>query len=133
MDLFATAASLAGAALPGDRVIDGVNLRAPLTGAGPSPRQALFYYWDDELRAVRKGAYKAHFITSGSYGDGGARVVHDPPLLFNLAEDPGEQRDVAARHPDVVADLLREVERHRQTLKAGPPLFDELLPETLPR
>ena len=53
--------------LPADRPIDGVDLRAPLTGTGPSPRQVLFYYWDNELRAVRKGRYKAHFITSGAY------------------------------------------------------------------
>ena len=55
MDLFATAGALAGGELPADRVIDGVDLRAPLTGSGPSPRTTLFYYWDNELRAVRKG------------------------------------------------------------------------------
>ena len=39
MDLFVTAARLAGAAPPTDRTIDGVDLRAPLTGTGPGPRQ----------------------------------------------------------------------------------------------
>src|SRR5438105_3885980 len=85
MDLFVTAAALAGAALPSDRVIDGIDLRAHLTGSVPSPGRVLFYYWDDELRAVRKGAYKAHFITSGAYGEGESRQEHHPPLLFNLA------------------------------------------------
>lgn len=127
MDLFVTAARLAGAAPPSDRVIDGVDLRAPLTGAGPSPRQTLFYYWDSELRAVRKGAYKAHFVTSGSYNDGERRVEHDPPLLFNLLEDPGERHDIAAAHPDVVADLVREAAAHRRTLTPTRPLFDELI------
>jgi arylsulfatase A-like enzyme len=128
MDLFVTAAVLAGAALPTDRVIDGIDLRARLTGSGSSPGRVLFYYWDDELRAVRKGAYKAHFITSGAYGEGEPRREHSPPLLFNLAEDPGERHDVAAMHPDIVADLVREVEAHRRRLVAGRPLFDELLP-----
>ena len=128
MDLFVTAASFAGAVPPSDRVIDGVDLRARLVGSGPSPRRVLFYYWDDEIRAVRKGVYKAHFITSGAYGEGGSRQTHDPPLLFNLAEDPGERHDVAAMHPDIVADLLREVEAHRRDMVAGRPLFDELLP-----
>ena len=127
MDLFVTAAGLAGAAPSSDRVIDGVDLRAPLTGAGPSPRQTLFYYWDSELRAVRHGAYKAHFITSGSYNDGERRVEHDPPLLFNLLEDPGERHDIAAGHPDVVADLVREAAAHRQTLTPTRPLFDQLI------
>jgi arylsulfatase A-like enzyme len=127
MDLFATAVRLAGGELPGDRVIDGVDLRARLTGSGPSPRQTLFYYWDSELRAVRKGAYKAHFITSGAYGEGTPRTEHNPPLLFNLAEDPGERYNIAAMHADVVADLVREAAEHRKTVGLSKPLFDELL------
>ena len=128
MDLFVTAAGLAGAGIPNDRVIDGVDLRAPLTGAGPSPRRTLFYYWDNELRAVRKGNYKAHFITSGAYGLGEPRRTHTPPLLFNLADDPGEHTDIAALHPEVVADLVREAESHRRGVVPGRPLFDDVLP-----
>src|SRR5262245_32094142 len=128
MDLFVTAAKLAGAEPPADRVVDGVDLRARLTGSGPSPRQTIFYYWDSELRAVRKRNYKAHFITSGAYGEGEPRREHNPPLLFDLADDPGEHRDIAATHKDIVADLEREVETHRKNLVAGRPLFDELLP-----
>jgi arylsulfatase A-like enzyme len=128
MDLFVTAARLAGAEPPADRAIDGVDLRAPLTGAGPSPRRLLFYYWDSELRAVRKGPYKAHFITSGAYGEGEARVEHNPPLLFNLAEDPGERHNIAAAHPDIVADLTGETVAHRKTVAPARPLFDDLLP-----
>ena len=127
MDLFVTAAKLAGADVPSDRVIDGVDLRAALTGSGPSPRQLLFYYSDNELRAVRKGAYKAHFITSGAYGEGEKRAEHNPPLLFNLAEDPGERQNIAAKHPDVIADLIQVVDAHRKTIKPTRPLFDELL------
>jgi arylsulfatase A-like enzyme len=132
MDLFVTASALAGAALPADRAIDGVDLRPRLTGTGPIPPRTLFYYWDDELRAVRKGAYKAHFITGGAYGEGEPRREHNPPLLFNLADDPGERRVVTALHPDIVADLVREVEAHRRSLVPGRPLFDELLPALPP-
>ena len=132
MDVFVTAAALAGASLPADRPIDGVDLRAPLRGSGPSPRQVLFYYWDDELRAVRKGRYKAHLITSGAYALYGERREHAPPLLFDLAVDSGEHEDVAAAHPDVVADLLQEVERHRQGATKGRPLFDAVDPPPSP-
>jgi len=127
MDLFTTAAKLAGAEAPTDRVIDGIDLRARLTGSGPSPRQLLFYYSDNELRAVRKGAYKAHLITSGAYGEGGQRMEHNPPLLFNVLEDPGERHNIAAQHPDVVADLVKETEVHRKTLTPTKPLFDDLI------
>jgi len=127
MDLFATAAALAGAPVPLDRPIDGVDLGPRLKGTGPDPRQVLFYYWDNELRAVRKGPYKAHFITSGAYGQSEPRHEHAPPLLFDLTQDPGERRDIAAQHPDVVADLVHEAEAHRQGMQMGPPLFDRLI------
>jgi arylsulfatase A len=128
MDLFTTAVRLAGGEVPRDRPIDGVDLRAVLTSGGRSPRQTIFYYWDNELRAVRKGRYKAHFITSGGYGEGEPRREHNPPLLFNLADDPGERSDIAALHPDVIADLVREADAHRLSVKPGPPRFDKLLP-----
>jgi arylsulfatase A len=128
MDLFVTAAALSSAALPTDRAIDGIDLRPRLTGNTSNSNRVLFYYWDSELRAVRKGDYKAHFITSGAYGEGEPRREHNPPLLFNLSDDPGEHQDIAAAHPDIVADLIREVETHRRGLVPGRPLFDELLP-----
>jgi arylsulfatase A len=127
LDLIVTAAALAGATLPRDRVLDGVDLSAVLRGSGPGPRDKLFYYWDSELRAIRKGNYKAHFITSGAYGEGGPRTVHTPPLLFDLAQDPGERYNVASAHPDIVADLVREAEEHRRTVVPTEPLFDRLI------
>ena len=38
------------------------------------------------------------------------------PLLFNLDTDPGEKYDLAAKHPDVVRDLLAHVEKVRADL-----------------
>jgi arylsulfatase A len=127
LDLLATAASLAGAAVPADRLLDSVDLSAALKGSGPSARSVLFYYWDSELRAVRKGQYKGHFITSGAYDDPEPRAVHNPPLLFDLSTDPGERFDIAADHPEVVADLVKTAEAHRKTVNPTKPLFDELL------
>ena len=132
LDLLPTAAALAGARLSADRILDGVDLSAPLRGTGESPRHTIFYYWDSELRAVRKDRYKAHFITSGAYNIGGARAVHAPPLLFDLAADPGERFDIAAAHPGVIADLLQEADAHRRTVVPAKALFDELLPASKP-
>ena len=132
LDMLTTAAALSGAPLPSDRIIDGVDLAAPLRGSGPSPREKLFYYSDNELRAIRKGKYKAHFITTGAYDLGEARAVHAPPLLFDLAADPGERFDVSAAHPDIVADLVKEADAHRRTIVPVKPLFDELLPAAKP-
>jgi hypothetical protein len=65
---------------------------------------------------------------SGAYGEGERRTVHTPPLLFDLAADPGERFNIAAARSDIVADLIREVEMHRRTVALTKPLFDELLP-----
>ena len=127
LDLLATAAALSRAALPSDRAIDSIDLSATLKHAAPSARGELYYYWDSELRAVRKGNYKAHFITSGAYGEGLPRTEHDPPLLFDLATDPGERFNVAAEHLDVVDDLRRAAAAHRRGVVASEPLFDRLL------
>jgi uncharacterized sulfatase len=124
LDLFATAAALAGAELPRDRRLDSLDLSPALDGTGPSGRGELFYYWDSELRAVREGRYKLHFITSGAYGEGEPRTEHAAPRLFDLAEDPGERFDIAADHPDVVARLTAVADAHRSTIEPEPPLFD---------
>jgi arylsulfatase A-like enzyme len=126
LDLFATAAALAGGKVPNDRVMDSIDLGPALRGA-PSPRQILFYYYNSDLRAVRQGRYKAHVVTSGSYQDKEPRVVHDPPLLYDLSVDPGEHFDVAASHPDIVKQLVALLDAHRESVVPTKPLFDVLL------
>jgi hypothetical protein len=89
----------------------------------------MLYYRGSELYAVRKGPFKAHFITQGEYGDGPPRTVHDPPRLYHLGEDPGERFDVAAEHPEVIEQILDLVEEHRRNLEIREPLFDLRPPE----
>ncbi|MSU57447.1 MAG: arylsulfatase [Pedosphaera sp.] len=122
MDLFNTSLQLAGAPVPTDRVLDGVDLSPILFGDGKGLRDAMFYYRGDELFAVRKGNFKMHLQTAPGYA--GNRVQekleqHEPPLLFNLASDPGEKFDVAKEHPEVVADIQKVVAEHQTKLVAG--------------
>jgi arylsulfatase A-like enzyme len=56
----------------------------------------------DAVRAVRHGAFTLH-----------ADRLRQSRRLFDLRIDPHEQRDVAAAHPDVVADLHAQMERFR--------------------
>jgi arylsulfatase A len=86
-----------------------------LFGTGPSPRQVFYYYRGAQLYAARKGPFKAHFTTRPAYGPD-APVAHDPPLLYHLGRDPAERFNVAEAHPDVLADIAKEVERHRVTV-----------------
>jgi arylsulfatase A len=118
MDLFNTCLTLAHAPIPCDRPLDGVDMTAMLLGKGPSQREVMFYYYGDELFAIRKGPYKAHFATHTAYSKE-APEKHDPPLLFHLPSDPGERFNVAAEHPDVVADIQKEAEKFRAGLVPG--------------
>lgn len=115
MDLFPTFIKLAGGEVPKDRVIDGVDMSPILFETGPSNRMIHFYYRGQRLMAVRKGPWKAHLITQDGYGRN--IETHDPPLLFQVEQDPSERFDVAKEHPDVVADLLAEIERHKATIQ----------------
>lgn len=89
-----------------------------LLGQGPSQRNHVIYYNGDEVYALRKGAYKAHFTTYSGYGED-TPERHDPPLLFHLPNDPGERFNVAADHPEIIADLRQELEKHRAGLVPG--------------
>jgi arylsulfatase A len=118
MDLFTTAVRLAGGKVPDDRPVDGLDLTPLLEDKGPSPRQTMYFYRDTELYAVRKGPFKAHLVTRPAYGPE-QPVRHERPLLFHLEHDPSERFNVAARHPEVVEDLLKEVKAHSAGMKPG--------------
>jgi arylsulfatase A len=124
LDLFPTSLALAGAALPADRVLDGSDMAPILFGSGKSNRQTVFFYRDEQVYAVRKGAYKAHLVTQPGYGSEPPMRQHDPPLLYNLAEDPSERFDLSAQQPGIVADLKSEVDRHRAEMVPGKPQLE---------
>lgn len=115
MDLFPTFLRLAGADLPADRILDGGDLSPVLFEQGGSPRDAHFFYRSDELYAVRKGPFKAHFSTWTGYSKEPVER-HDPPLLFHLGHDPSERFNVAADHPEVIAEIKALREAHRDSL-----------------
>ena len=118
MDVYTTILTLAGAKVPDDRVVDGLDLSPALLGTGPSPRKTVFYYRGAKLWAIRKGLYKAHFSTRLAYGKD-KEVRHDPPLLYHLGRDPSEKYDISKDHPEVLADIQKEVALHLANLTPG--------------
>jgi arylsulfatase A-like enzyme len=118
MDLFNTCLKLGGAEIPKDRPIDGVDMSPILFNGGKSLRETEFYYYGDRVYAVRKGDFKAHFITHDGYTKPKPEH-HQPPLLFNVHEDPSERFDLAAEHPDIVAELTKIFEQHKATVTHG--------------
>ncbi len=122
MDLFVTALSLGGAPLPDDRPIDGVDLTPLLLKGQTLPDRPFFYYRKDQLAACRVGNYKLHFFTQNGYGQPQPER-HEPPMLFDLARDPGERFNVAASHPQEIARIQAAIAAHREKLIIGKPQF----------
>ena len=118
MDLFNTAVAIGGAEMPKDRPMDGVDLMPLLTGKKQQVRDIQYCYYADILCAVRKGNFKAHFVTHDGYSKE-EPGKHDPPLLYNVTEDPSERFNVAAEHPEVVADMKKLYEAHLATITRG--------------
>lgn len=128
LDVFTTVARLAGATLPADRVIDGLDLRAPLFGEGPGPRQSMLYFRGTKIYAIRQGQYKAHFSTKPGFGPQLVETIQDPPLLFDLERDPAEQNNIAASRPEIVAGMLRLRAEQQAGLTQGADQLVEQLP-----
>jgi arylsulfatase A-like enzyme len=122
LDLLPTFCALAGVKVPADRVLDGYDLSAALHGKGRSPRQMMPYWRGSKLYALRHGSFKAHFITQSEYG-GEAATTHTTPELYNLDHDPAEKWNVAAKHPEVIAEIRRLAEAHKQAI---PPVENHL-------
>jgi arylsulfatase A-like enzyme len=119
MDLLPTFSKMAGAPIPQDRIIDGVDLSLTLKNLDPSPRNSMIYYRGSELFAARLGDYKAHFITQGAYGINGDRIDHETPQLYNLSHDPSENYEIGADHPEVIEQIQAMVNEHKSKMVMG--------------
>ncbi len=100
-DIFSTIAAAAGAQVPQDRKIDGVDLlpyiRQEVAG---EPHQILFWREGHQQTVLHKGwklirADQSHL----------PQPVAQAKWLFNLAVDPTEQTNLATDNPDKVAEL----------------------------
>lgn len=124
LDLLPTFSALAGVPLPSDRVLDGVDLSPILFGDNPGPRNEMFYYRGSDLYAVRVGPYKAHLVTEEAYTSN-TRMVQNPPLLYNVEQDPSERFNVAAQHPEVLEEIQRVVDQHLAQMVKGPDMLKD--------
>jgi arylsulfatase A-like enzyme len=112
-DLLPTFAALARTTAPAS---DGRDLSALWQGRAEPALHSRPLYWEDYERrftqAVREGPWKA------------IRRAGAPVALFNLDHDLGEQNDVAAAHPDIVARLTRAMDEAHTPSPFWPPHRD---------
>ncbi len=127
IDILPTIARLVGARLP-EHPIDGKDIWPLLAGepGARSPQEAYYFYWGQELQAVRMGRWKLHFphtyrtLAGRPGGSGGKPAPYEEARielsLFDLAADVGETTNVADRHPDVVARIRKLADKIRAEL-----------------
>ena len=104
IDLMPTLASVAGATLPDDIIIDGQNILPAALGQGTitRPNDALFWQSGD-YQVVRAGDWKLQ-------SDG----IQGKTWLFDLATDPTEQINLAEKRPEKVAELQALLDEHHK-------------------
>lgn len=125
LDLLPTIASLTGAELPKDRILDGFDLTGVLKNKSASPRDHFIYYRLQDIYAVRKGDYKAHYITETCYTLNNNRTELKSPSLYNLNVDPSEKYNYALDHPDELAEIASLVETHKAGMVVAPCELDK--------
>lgn len=109
IDILPTVLAAAGARLPTDRVIDGVNL-LPFLGANSSPvqqPQRPLFWRDGPYRALQEQGWKL--------------IVSERPKkdwLFNLNVDPTEKTNLAASQPDKLAQMKTRLQAHHDPMPA---------------
>ncbi len=108
IDFLPTFSSLAGGNVPDDRIIDGKDITGLMFGENDStpPHETFFYYSGDTLEAVRKGKWKLHVYKTD-------REIRE---LYNLENDISETENLYKKRPEIVEDLMNEIEKCREDL-----------------
>jgi len=128
IDLLPTIAHWTGATLPVNE-IDGRDISKVLSGeTNSSPQEAYFFYYKvNELHAVRSGDWKLYFphvyrsLNGRPGGEGGLPGRYDQNKLeemelYNLIDDPEEQKNIISDHPDIVDQLSQMADIQRKRL-----------------
>lgn len=103
IDVLPTLLDACGARTPDGLLLDGVSLLPLLRGQDvPWPDRTLFFQWH---RGDVPELYRACAARSQRY-----KLVNGKEL-YDIAADPGETKDIAASHPDVVERLRAAYEK----------------------
>jgi len=125
LDIYATIMDYAGIPMPTDRVMDSISLR-PVIEGNPSNRTTHFFYQGCTLFAVRHGPWKIHFHTTrpqevNPHADPKPYGVQNPPLLYQIENDPGESYPVRHGFDDIRHEIQMLVDAHIKELGKPPP------------
>ncbi|SAK42774.1 arylsulfatase [Caballeronia fortuita] len=137
-DIFNTSLALAGQPgasvsklVPAKTYIDGIDQTSfLLADNGVSNRKSVFYFWNDEISAVRVDEFKfmvkaqeANSLTQQGFNGGFSGSVQGSwaSVMFNLYTNPKEDETVGIRHIPMGVPLQAEMLRYADVLKKYPP------------
>nr|XP_027198407.1 steryl-sulfatase-like [Dermatophagoides pteronyssinus] len=138
MDLFPTISAILNLTLPTDRILDGRNIFPLLTGENhTSPHNFLFHYCGIYLHGVRyiednDHVWKVYFYQPKYKPQedkclfvcmchGKLVVKHDPPLIYNIAQDPTEINPIVDSkiRSKILRKVTKAVQQHRLSLNTN--------------
>ena len=120
MDLLPTFSKLSGGHVPQDRVIDGKDIWHLLSNKknATSPHEVFYYYYTDQLQAVRHGKWKLVVPLKIKKRMAAEKnfLKNTPLQLFDLDQDLQEKNNLADKHPDIVKKLMIHIRKAQEDL-----------------
>jgi arylsulfatase A-like enzyme len=121
MDIYPTLAKVAGAKVPEDRLIDGVDVADFLLGKkDKSGREGFVIYMGNDIFGVKWRNWKLHFKEQSGWN--GVLREYTMPRVYNLMNDPQEVDNVLFPNTWVPKAALVQLEEHVASLQAEPPI-----------
>ena len=99
VDMYPTLAALAGASTAKCKPLDGINVWETISKGQPSPRSEIVYNIEPFRAALRQGDWKLIWRT----------MLPSSVDLYDLSQDPSEQNNLAAVHPDKVLAMQQHL------------------------
>jgi arylsulfatase len=121
VDMFATLLPAAGAKVPADRHIDGMDMRDFLLGdAETSGRDTILCFQGNRLQAVKWRQWKMHLFQQDE--NLSTWSPYNMPHLHNLEWDPREEHEVDFPHAWVAHPIAAAAGAFMKTLALEPPI-----------
>ena len=121
VDWYTTLLNVAGATVPGDRMIDGMDMRDFLLGeAEESGRDIILRLQGNRLQAAKWHQWKAHLFKQDDFYSTWSPL--NMPLIYNLEWDPREEHQVDFPHAWVAHPIAAAAGAFLKSLVVEPPI-----------
>lgn len=155
LDVLPTVMGILDKDVPADKIIDGVDVKAAFlggtalsggSGSTADPQRPIFFWRDGfktgplpqpfgrfDVAAMKMGWIKIWFYTKSSHYNADEEVYHDPPLLFDVLNDPAESKPLDPNeYADLIEKSLRLLSEHKASVDWTRPLTLSRDPKYVP-